>query len=142
LSILPDIKRALGAIQDQLQDVDKKLDIENSRNSLKCYRLRAMKWPFESKSVEKIVASLERHKSDITLALQVDQTYVIISFLSLYNILTNTQNRLLLTGLHRKLDLNKLPQAKGTAYDSYADENEPRCHPDTRNDLFWKILSG
>jgi hypothetical protein len=35
--------------------------------------------------------------------------------------------------------LNKLPQAKGTAYDSYADENEPRCHPDTRKDLLWKI---
>jgi chromosome segregation ATPase len=80
LSTLPEIKRALDAIKNQLQDVDKRLDIEKSRNPLKRYGLRAMKWPLESKNVEKIVARLEHHKSAITLALQVDQTYVIISF--------------------------------------------------------------
>jgi metal-responsive CopG/Arc/MetJ family transcriptional regulator len=84
LSTAPGIKRALGAIKAQLQDVDKMLDIEKSRNPLRRYGLRAMKWPFESKTVEKIMARLEHHKSAITLALQVDQTYVIISSLSLY----------------------------------------------------------
>jgi hypothetical protein len=49
------------------------------------------------------------------------------------------RNRSSLAALHRKIDLNKLPQAKGAAYDSYADENEPRCHPDTRKDLLQKI---
>jgi predicted nucleic acid-binding Zn-ribbon protein len=79
LSTQPGIKSALGAIEDQLQDLDKKLDIEKSRNPLKRYGLRALKWPFESRSVEKIVAHLEHHKSAIILALQVDQTYTIIS---------------------------------------------------------------
>jgi hypothetical protein len=82
LSTLPGIKHALGAIKDQLQEVDKILDIEKSRNPLKRYGLRAMKWPFESKAVEKIVGRLEHYKSAITLALQVDQTYAIISSLS------------------------------------------------------------
>jgi conjugal transfer/entry exclusion protein len=82
LSTLPDIKRALSAIKDQLQDMDKKLDIEKSRNPLKRYGLRAMNWPFQSKDVEKIVARLEHYKSAITLALQVDQSYAIISFQS------------------------------------------------------------
>jgi hypothetical protein len=79
LSTLPGVKRALDAIQNQLQVVDKKLDIEKSRNPLKRYGLRAMKWPFESKNVEKIVARLEHHKSAITLALQINQTYATIS---------------------------------------------------------------
>jgi hypothetical protein len=53
--------------------------------------------------------------------------------------LTNARNRSSLAALHRKIDLNKLPQAKGAAYNSYADENEPGCHPDTRKDLLQKI---
>jgi predicted nucleic acid-binding Zn-ribbon protein len=73
------IKRALSTIEDQLQDLDKKLDIEKSRDPLKRYGLRALKWPFKSKNVEKIMARLERHKSVILLALQVDERYIIIS---------------------------------------------------------------
>jgi hypothetical protein len=84
LSALPGIKRALDAIENQLRELDNKLDIGKSRNPLRRYGLRAIKWPFESKTVEKTVARLEHHKSAITLALQVDSTYVIISCLSLY----------------------------------------------------------
>jgi hypothetical protein len=53
--------------------------------------------------------------------------------------LTDALNRSSLTALHRKLDLNKLPQAKGATYDSYADDNEPTCHTNTRKDLLRKI---
>jgi hypothetical protein len=35
--------------------------------------------------------------------------------------------------------LEKLPQAKGAAFNSYADENEPKCHPATRIDLLQDI---
>src|ERR1700742_4840524 len=53
--------------------------------------------------------------------------------------LTSARNSSSLAALHRKIGLNTLPQAKGAAYDSYADENEPGCHPDTRKDLLRKI---
>jgi hypothetical protein len=73
LSTLPEIKRALGRTNGQLKEVDEKLDNKKSRNPLKRYG-RALKWPFESKEVEKIIASLERNKSTINLALQAHQT--------------------------------------------------------------------
>jgi hypothetical protein len=38
--------------------------------------LRALKWPFKSKEVEKEIHDLEGYKQTMSLALQVDQTYV------------------------------------------------------------------
>jgi chromosome segregation ATPase len=77
LASSPELKPAFTAIEEQLQELDKKLDSGKSRNPLKRYGMRALKWPLESKSVEKIVTRLERHKSAISLALQTNQTYVI-----------------------------------------------------------------
>jgi hypothetical protein len=37
--------------------------------------------------------------------------------------------------LHRKVDITKLPTADGAAFDSHADEQDVKCHPDTRIDL-------
>ncbi|KAH8588534.1 vegetative incompatibility protein HET-E-1 [Bisporella sp. PMI_857] len=120
LSALPEINHALDAAENQLKELDKKLDIEKSRNPLKRYGLRALKWPFESNDVRKIIDRLERFKSTISLAFQPVQTSLVLA-------------------IHRRLDLNKLPQAKGATFDSYANENEPRCHPDTRRDLLREI---
>ena len=38
-----------------------------------------------------------------------------------------------------KIDLARLPSAEGAAFDSYADELDARCHPDTRIDLLHQI---
>lgn len=35
--------------------------------------------------------------------------------------------------------LSRLPQAEGAAFDSHANENEPKCHEDTRIDLLQQI---
>lgn len=84
LSDSPGIKGALAAIRTQLQELDNKLDIKKSHNPLKRYGVQTLKWPFESKKVEKIITHLESQKSAITLALQVDQMYmaVFIHFLA------------------------------------------------------------
>jgi type II secretory pathway predicted ATPase ExeA len=39
----------------------------------------------------------------------------------------------------QKIDLSKLPQAAGAAFDSYADELDARCHPETRIELRQEI---
>jgi hypothetical protein len=44
-----------------------------------------------------------------------------------------------LWGIHQKIDLSKLPSAEGAAFDSYADELDARCHPETRIDLLRQI---
>ena len=38
------------------------------------FGLRALKWPFTSKQVEKILSSMQSFEQTFTLALQVDQT--------------------------------------------------------------------
>jgi hypothetical protein len=38
------------------------------------YGIRALKWPFKSKEVDQLLASLDRHERTILLGLQVDQT--------------------------------------------------------------------
>lgn len=39
----------------------------------------------------------------------------------------------------QKIDLSKLPQAEGAEFDSYADELDARCHPETRIELRQEI---
>jgi len=41
---------------------------------MKQFGLRALKWPFSSKDVDKFVTTIERHKTTFNLALAADQT--------------------------------------------------------------------
>lgn len=66
-----------------------------------------------------------------TLAFQVDQTYVVFS--------THIDVEACSNYCYSLFVLKKLPQVKGAAFDSYADEDEPECHPDTRTDLLREI---
>jgi hypothetical protein len=50
-----------------------KFELESGK-AMSRFGARALKWPFTSKRVEKIVSSLEGHEHTFTLALQVDQT--------------------------------------------------------------------
>jgi NACHT domain len=45
----------------------------------------------------------------------------------------------LILGINQKIDLAKLPSAKGAAFDSHLDEHDARCLPDTRIDLLREI---
>ena len=47
--------------------------------------------------------------------------------------------RMLTLNINQKIDLAKLPSAEGAAFDSYADELDARCHPDTRVELRERI---
>jgi hypothetical protein len=56
--------RELGGLKSKLE----------SSKAISRFGVRALKWPFTSKQVEKIVSSLERHEHTFTLELQIDQT--------------------------------------------------------------------
>ena len=47
--------------------------------------------------------------------------------------------RALVLDVHQEIVLAKLRTAEGAAFDCYADEHDPRCHPDTRVDLLHQI---
>lgn len=69
-SLSEDIQRCLL----DLERLQKKLDLGKGRKAMSRYGIRAFKWPFESKELEKDIAVLERYKSVFNAALNTDQT--------------------------------------------------------------------
>lgn len=57
-----------------LEALKTQLDPGKSRTAMRRLGLRALKWPFTSKEVDKILVDLERYEQIFVLALQVDQT--------------------------------------------------------------------
>jgi hypothetical protein len=61
-----------------LERLEKKLDPNPVRTAMRRYGIRALKWPFNSKEVDQLLAGLDRHEKTILLGLQVDQTDILI----------------------------------------------------------------
>jgi ankyrin repeat domain-containing protein 50 len=51
-----------------------KLNPGQGKDTMKQFGLRALKWPFSSKDVDKTITTIERHKATFNLALAADQT--------------------------------------------------------------------
>ncbi|KAH0542416.1 hypothetical protein FGG08_003171 [Glutinoglossum americanum] len=114
---------SLKGCSAQLEELNRRLEPSNTRKVMSRLGARALKWPFTSKEVEKIVANLERYKQTLSLALQVDQTGLVL------NLDQKTDN------LHQKIDLAKLPIANGASFDSHREEYNARCLANTRVEL-------
>ncbi|EPS36561.1 hypothetical protein H072_9911 [Dactylellina haptotyla CBS 200.50] len=82
--------------------------------------VRALSWPLEKPEVEKIVSRLMGMEDIIRFALQVDEMQAILE-------------------VDTKITLINLPVAEGAAFGWYGDEHEPKCLPNTRQDLLKKI---
>jgi hypothetical protein len=70
-------QKVVDAIDDcltQLKELDKRMDPGTTRKAMSRFGVRALRWPFDSKEVDKVIGDLERCKGMISLALQVDQT--------------------------------------------------------------------
>jgi hypothetical protein len=63
----------IGCLQE-LKELKEQLEPRKGRKTMAQFGLRALRWPFTSKQVEKIVSELERYEQTFNLALQVDQT--------------------------------------------------------------------
>ncbi|KAL4876172.1 hypothetical protein BJY04DRAFT_223393 [Aspergillus karnatakaensis] len=97
----------------------KKLESSSSRVMSK-FGIRGLKWPFESREVDRIITALERQRDTLSAALTIDQV-------------EQTFN------IDQTLALSKLPVVEDALFDSQANEHESRCHPDTRVDLLQDI---
>ncbi|KAI1593030.1 WD40 repeat [Pyrenophora tritici-repentis] len=118
--------RELGGLKSGLE----------SGKAMSRFGVRALKWPFTGKQVEKIVSSLEAHEHTFTLALQIDQTDLLLDF----------KQKLILAAqdtrtLHQKLDLTRLPVAQGASFNSHNEEHNARCLTDTRTELLDEITT-
>ncbi|KAL2783175.1 hypothetical protein BJX66DRAFT_138218 [Aspergillus keveii] len=86
------------------------------------FGIRSLKWPLESKDVDRIIAALECRRDMLSAALTIDQIEQILD-------------------INQTLLLSKLPTVEDALFDSQANEHEPRCHPDTRIDLLREIYN-
>lgn len=74
LSAAHDIANSVNGCFLQLEDLKTQLDPGKTRKTMSRLGVRALKWPFTSKDIDKIVLGLERYEQTFVLALQVDQT--------------------------------------------------------------------
>jgi hypothetical protein len=74
LSITRELVDPLKECYQQFQELKAQLEPGRGRKAMRRVGFRALKWPFTSKQVEKMVVSLERYGHTFSLALQVDQT--------------------------------------------------------------------
>ncbi|KAF2177552.1 vegetative incompatibility protein HET-E-1 [Zopfia rhizophila CBS 207.26] len=120
LSTTHELSDSLKQCFRELEDLKAELEPGKTRKAMSRFGVRALKWPFTSKQVEKIVSSLERYEHDFALALQIDQTGLILDF-------------------DQKLDIAKLPTAKGASFNSHMEEHNARCLTNTRTELLHHI---
>lgn len=78
-AVVPSLSRSsVRAIQDSLsylEELEDKLTPKKRGRLMKSVGLRALKWPFTCKEVDKYITRLERRKATLNLALSTDQTY-------------------------------------------------------------------
>ncbi|KAJ3496631.1 hypothetical protein NLG97_g2518 [Lecanicillium saksenae] len=84
--------------------------------------LTTLHWPLQKKDVERIIRELRQCKEMARLALQVDQTNIMIK-------------------VDRDAVLNRLPIVVGAAFDSKAAEHSPHCLPETRVEILQSIAT-
>lgn len=69
-----ELKDSLNGCFGRLQELEIQLKPGRTRKAMSRLGGRALKWPFKSKEIEKIIATLEKHEQTFFLSLQVDQT--------------------------------------------------------------------
>ena len=74
LSTTHKLSDSLKECREQLQGLEVQLERGKTRKAMHRFGVRALKWPFTNKQVEKTAASLEKYRQTFSLALQVDQT--------------------------------------------------------------------
>ncbi|KAF5624061.1 wd40 repeat protein [Fusarium sp. NRRL 25303] len=120
LSASQQLKSAIDDGRSKLESLEQQLQPSTGRKTMSRFGLRALKWPFESKDVERTIQNLVRCRENISLALIIDQTVI----------LQNVDDR---------TTLSQLPAAEGASFDSHAEEHNPTCLPNTREELLREI---
>ena len=74
LSATSQLTKSLEGCQKSLQGLKIQLEPGKTLKAMNRLGVRALKWPFKSKEIEKIVTDLEKHQQAFSLSLQIDQT--------------------------------------------------------------------
>ena len=72
LNLLNQQNSPVQQCQKDLEELVVKLEHGQGNNKMRQFGFRALKWPFSSKDVEKLLATIGRHKATFNLALTAD----------------------------------------------------------------------
>lgn len=79
------LRDGLSGCEIQLKELERQLDdtlnVGRWQKKMSRFGCRALKWPFGSKDVNDIIATFERQRNTLSMALIIDQTYVIACYL-------------------------------------------------------------
>ncbi|KAH7490452.1 hypothetical protein FOMA001_g2256 [Fusarium oxysporum f. sp. matthiolae] len=103
--------------QSQLRRIESRLVGGSGQGNI---GFEALKWPFKSKNLQSVIQDLDWCTKAIYLALEVDQTSILLD-------------------IDHKIALDTLPIAEGASFDSHAEEHNPTCLPNTREELLEEI---
>ncbi|KAL7904007.1 hypothetical protein GGI35DRAFT_248894 [Trichoderma velutinum] len=115
------LRVAIYSSQLQLQSLLENLRPRTAPQAMSRLGLRSLKWPFQSKDIEKIVQDLSQYTQTIFLALQLDQTTILLN-------------------IDQKKVLDRLPVVVGASFDSLAEEQNATCLSNTRVELRDQII--
>ncbi|KAL8646494.1 MAG: hypothetical protein Q9210_006113 [Variospora velana] len=132
------VSAALGTtITQALTDIntlETKLDPGTKAKAMRRLGNRALKWPFTKKEVDEWVVRFQRFKATVNLALNTDQTSLILDVDE--NI---TQMKQYHEAIERDQRLAKLPFAADACFDSYHRQHETHCIENTRVELLQEL---
>lgn len=68
------LRNALKDCSSYLNNLVSRLELGRERNTMSRLGIRALRWPFTSKEVDRIISVLKQSKENVALAMQIDQT--------------------------------------------------------------------
>ncbi|WZH50304.1 LOW QUALITY PROTEIN: Vegetative incompatibility protein HET-E-1 [Fusarium acuminatum] len=125
VSVIENGHSTLGKLEQRLQP-------STGRKAMSRFGMRALKWPFERKDVEGTIQNLEHCRTNISLALNIDETDAIWETTAE---LMWIRSSVILQNVDDRTTLNQLPIAHGASFDSKTEEHNPTCLPNTRQEL-------
>lgn len=111
----------------QLEALEEKLKPRTSKKLMSRVGFRALQWPIQKREVDRFIQELGQQTEIISLALQADQTTVLLG----------VDQKIAV--IDQKTVLNTLPIAEGASFDSRDEEHNPTCLPETRVSLLSHI---
>lgn len=74
LKVSQELSKPLAHCKSQLEDVSNQLELGKMRKTMSCVGMRAIKWPFKSYELNRLLVFMEQTIQIFSAALQVDQT--------------------------------------------------------------------
>ncbi|VUC32280.1 unnamed protein product [Clonostachys rosea] len=114
------LRQTVHRAEGKLHKLNDSLEVQSSRQPMRMFGFRSLKWPFKSQDVERLVADLHECFQMLSQSLQVDQTSLLLN-------------------MDRRSIIHRIPHAEDAAYDSRVEEQNPVCHPHTRSGILSDI---